>query len=204
MPHDPAIDHVNHVLGDVRGADRQSAPGCGKRKAAATCCRSVPDRWRICCSIWLRIFRFNWSTSSSQAQTSRASAASICTRESRLLRSMAWVCSPMSAKSAGISTAVSDGQGGRLAGDVHRHVADPLQVVVDLQGRNQLPQVDRHRLVQGQRLEAFLLEVDLPAVDVFVHRLHFRGQARRRGRTRRGSPSGPAPRRSSRSAAGLA
>ena len=82
----------------------------------------------------------------------------------------------MSAKSAGISTAVSDGQGGRLAGDVHRHVADPLQVVVDLQGRNQLPQVDRHRLVQGQRLEAFLFEVDLPAVDVLVHRLHFPGE----------------------------
>ena len=74
--------------------------------------------------------------------------------------------------------AVSRGQGGRLAGDVHRHVADPLQVVVDLQGRNQLPQVDRHRLVQGQRLEAFLLEVDLAAIDVFVHRLHFPGKFR--------------------------
>ena len=69
-----------------------------------------------------------------------------------------------------------DGQGGRLAGDVHRHVADPLQVVVDLQGRNQLPQIDRHRLVQGQRLEAFLLEVDFPAVDIVVHCLNFLGE----------------------------
>ena len=59
----------------------------------------------------------------------------------------------------------------RPLGDAHRQVGDPLQVGVDLQHRGDPPQIDRHRLVQGQHLQALFLDVDLVLVDILV-RLH--------------------------------
>ncbi len=53
---------------------------------------------------------------------------------------------------------------GRL-GDVDRVVADPLEVVGDLERRGQHPEVASHRLLQGQQVDALLLDLDLHAVD---------------------------------------
>ncbi len=53
-------------------------------------------------------------------------------------------------------------------GDVRRQVADPLQVVVDLQHGDHEPQVGRHRLVQCQRLQALLFHLDFEPVDFVV------------------------------------
>ncbi len=50
-------------------------------------------------------------------------------------------------------------------GDVDREVADPLQGGVDLDGGDDEAQVAGHRLVERQRLEAVLLDVDLHEVD---------------------------------------
>ena len=67
-------------------------------------------------------------------------------------------------------------QGPGLAGDVDRHVADPLQIVVDLHGGDDQPQIDGHRLMEGQGLHALLLHLDLAVIDVQVALLDLAGQ----------------------------
>ncbi len=54
--------------------------------------------------------------------------------------------------------------GERAIRHVLGQVADPLEVVVDLEDRHDEPQVARHRLVEGEHLEALLLQFDLEAV----------------------------------------
>ena len=56
----------------------------------------------------------------------------------------------------------------RALGDVDRVVADPLQVVVDLQRRHEEPQVHGDRLLQGEQLDGLLLDDHLHAVDLGV------------------------------------
>ena len=53
---------------------------------------------------------------------------------------------------------------GRL-GDVDRVVAHPLEVVRDLERGGQHPEVPCHRLLEGQQVDAHLLELDLHLVD---------------------------------------
>ena len=52
--------------------------------------------------------------------------------------------------------------------DVDRLIPDPLQIVVDLECRDYEAEIDRHRLVQGEQFEAFLLDLDLLGVDIYV------------------------------------
>ena len=63
-----------------------------------------------------------------------------------------------------------------LPRDVHRQVADPLQIVIDLHRRHDEPQIDGHRLVQGEDFQAFLLDFHLALVDVVVALLDAVGQ----------------------------
>ncbi len=53
-------------------------------------------------------------------------------------------------------------------GDVLGQVAHPLQIVIDLQHGHDEAQVGRHRLIEGQRLEHLLFDVDFHAVDFGV------------------------------------
>ena len=55
-------------------------------------------------------------------------------------------------------------------GDVDRQVADPLEVGVDLDRRDDGAQVGGHRLVQGQQLEAAVVDLDVQLVDRLVAR----------------------------------
>ena len=55
-----------------------------------------------------------------------------------------------------------------LFGDVGRHVPDPLQVAGDLDRRRDEAQIARGGLAQGQQADAFLLELDVEAVDQVV------------------------------------
>ena len=57
-------------------------------------------------------------------------------------------------------------------GDVHRQVADPLQVGVDLHGRDDDAQVGGHRLMQGQQLEAAIVHFHVQVVDRLVAGQH--------------------------------
>ncbi len=61
-------------------------------------------------------------------------------------------------------------------GDVFGEVGHPLQVGVDLERRRDAAQVDRHRLVQRQHLEALLFDLVLLLVDLGVARDHFQGE----------------------------
>ena len=49
--------------------------------------------------------------------------------------------------------------------DAHRLIADPLQVAVDLDHRQNEPQVDRHRLLLGEQLIGHLVQLALRRVD---------------------------------------
>ena len=53
----------------------------------------------------------------------------------------------------------------RALGDVDRVVADPLEIVGDLERGGEHPEVPRHRLLQGEEVDALLLDLDLHAVD---------------------------------------
>ncbi len=53
---------------------------------------------------------------------------------------------------------------GRL-GDVDRVVADPLEVVGDLERGGEHPEVARHRLLQREQVDALLLDLHLHGVD---------------------------------------
>ena len=68
------------------------------------------------------------------------------------------------------------GQAHGLAGDIHRHVADPLQIVVDFQGRDDQAQIGGHRLVQGQGFQALFLDFDLKVIDFQIAINYFAGQ----------------------------
>ena len=63
----------------------------------------------------------------------------------------------------------------RALADVDRQVGDPLQVAVDLQHRRHAPQVDGHRLMQGEDLEALFLDLDLAVVDRLLAGDHLLG-----------------------------
>ena len=52
--------------------------------------------------------------------------------------------------------------------DVDREISDPFEVGVDLDGRDDCPQVGRHRLVQRQQLEAAIVDLDVEFVDRLV------------------------------------
>ena len=60
------------------------------------------------------------------------------------------------------------GERSRLLGDVDRQVGDALEVVVELQHPDDVAKIDGHRLVEGEDLEALLLDVDLHLVDAGV------------------------------------
>ena len=53
-------------------------------------------------------------------------------------------------------------------GDVHRQVADPLEVGVDLDRGDDHAQVGGHRLVQRQQLEAAVVHLHVQVVDRLV------------------------------------
>ena len=53
----------------------------------------------------------------------------------------------------------------RRLGDVDRQIADPLEVGVDLDRRDDGAQVGRHRLVQRQQREAAAVDLDVQLVD---------------------------------------
>ena len=53
-------------------------------------------------------------------------------------------------------------------GDVHRMVADPLEVVVDLEHRDEYAQIARDRMVKREDLHRGLLDLDLDPVDGVV------------------------------------
>ena len=53
-------------------------------------------------------------------------------------------------------------------GDVHGHVADPLQMSVDLDGCRDEPQVPGDRLPQGQQAYALLLDLRVELVDLGI------------------------------------
>ena len=52
--------------------------------------------------------------------------------------------------------------------DVDGEVADALEIGVDLDGRDDGPQVDGHRLVQRQQREAASVDLDVQLVDRLV------------------------------------
>ena len=56
----------------------------------------------------------------------------------------------------------------RLFGDVSGHVADPLQVAVDLDRRRDEAEVARGGLPQRQQADAFLLDLHVDPVDLVV------------------------------------
>ena len=60
---------------------------------------------------------------------------------------------------------------GRL-GDVHRQVADALEIGVDLDRGHDGPQVGRHRLVQRQQLQHAVVDLDVELVDRLVAGQH--------------------------------
>ena len=60
------------------------------------------------------------------------------------------------------------GVAARGLGDVHREIAHTLEVGVDLDGRDDLPQVGRHRLVERQQREAAVVDVDVELVQRLV------------------------------------
>ena len=57
-------------------------------------------------------------------------------------------------------------------GDVDRKVSDPFEVGVDLHAGDDGPEVDRHRLIQGQHLEAAAVDLDVQLVDRLVAAEH--------------------------------
>ncbi len=60
---------------------------------------------------------------------------------------------------------------GRL-GDVHRVVADPLEVRVDPDRGHEQPQVPRHRLLGGEQVDDHLLDLELERIDLVIARDH--------------------------------
>ena len=70
---------------------------------------------------------------------------------------------------------------GRL-GDVDRVVAHPLEVVGDLERGGEHPEVAGHRLLEGEEVDALLLDLDLHAVDDPVARDHRAAPSRCRAR----------------------
>ena len=65
----------------------------------------------------------------------------------------------------------------RALGDVHRLVADPLQIGHEPQGSREEPQVVGHRLAQREDAQHERVDVHLVAVDVPVDLLDLRRQA---------------------------
>ena len=53
-----------------------------------------------------------------------------------------------------------------VLGDVHGLVADALEVGVDLHGGGDEPQVGGHGLLQGEQLQAAVVDLDLEVVDL--------------------------------------
>ena len=66
---------------------------------------------------------------------------------------------------------------GRL-GDIDREVADPLEVGVDLDRRDDRAQIGGHRLVQRQQLEASVIDLDVQLVDRAVAGEHMLDERR--------------------------
>ncbi len=56
----------------------------------------------------------------------------------------------------------------RRFGDVDRQVAHPLEIGVDLDRRDNRPEVGRHRLVERQQREAAVVDLDVQLVDRLV------------------------------------
>ena len=78
----------------------------------------------------------------------------------------------MSRASRAISTISGSGAIGpalvqplRRLGDVDRVVAHPLEIVGDLERGGEHPEVAGHRLLEGEEVDALLLDLDLHAVD---------------------------------------
>ena len=60
----------------------------------------------------------------------------------------------------------------RRLGDVHRQVADALEIGVDLHGRDDGAEVGRHRLIERQQREAAVVDLDVERVQRLVAAHH--------------------------------
>ena len=92
----------------------------------------------------------------------------------------------------------------RALGDVDGVVADALEVVVDLQRRDQEPQVHGDRLLERQELDRLVLDHHLHAVDLLVGRDDVFAPSSRRPRSAPRSRAGSAARPRRRSESGCA
>ena len=175
MPHDPPFDQVNHVLGNARGqvGNPLEIPAHGQQpQERADLVRLLPDggfdfladgRLHL---VDLVVARADRGGLGGVQADQRVDA--VAKQKLRLLAHQPQVAGKLRRR-------IED-QPPHLAGDIHGQVADPLQIVVDLQRGNHEPQVAGHRLVQGERLEALFLDLDLAEIDFLVQPFHLFGQ----------------------------
>ena len=83
------------------------------------------------------------------------------TNASSASRSIAWAMSAIRGMSISFLTGGCAHVAPRRLGDVDREVADPLEVGVDLDRRDDRPQVGGHRLIQRQQREAAAVDLDV-------------------------------------------
>ena len=57
--------------------------------------------------------------------------------------------------------------------DVDRKVANPFEIVIDFNGRDDDPQVNSHGLMQSQQLEAAVVDFEVELVNRFIASYHF-------------------------------
>ena len=76
--------------------------------------------------------------------------------------------SPRRATSNGGLSGGCDQESDRALGDVHRLVADALEIGVDLDDRTHQPQVGRDRILQREELDAQVVDLELELVDLRV------------------------------------
>jgi len=104
------------------------------------------------------------SISSSMSRTDSATSASPSSSACTAVRIITPAKSPMPAMSTGKFRRILLQQIQRPDGNAHRHVADPLQIAVDLDHRQDEPQIDRHRLLPRQQLVGHLIHFALRRV----------------------------------------
>ena len=122
-------------------------------------------------------------------QTSRPSAPSARMKASSASPSIARARRAMSSISgSGASRRALSSEPQRALRDVHRVIADALEIVRDLDRADDEAKVARHRLLQREQRDRALLDLDLERVELRVagdHRLRLAGVARRAARRRR-------------------
>ena len=162
LPDVLATDHVDHHLGDVGGVvgDPLQVPGDQDERGgrAGSCAGSAIMKVSSSRKIW----SLSASTSSSAAHTARASSVSRAHEGVQAL--LAPCAAPARPSAAGRCSGLSWGSwfsSMRALGDVHRLVADALEVGDDLHGGGDEAQVARRRLVQREQLHALLVHLDV-------------------------------------------